>query len=105
MNTKIMIYDPHKPVFLRFKDSPQKKMKEEKVFSINYRLWTKRVFTLTLVLAFFYLLSFVLTENVLKFFGVILGLAIVHCLIRFILKITLSLIYIGIGLMILSAFF
>ncbi len=88
MITKNMIEQPHKPTFIKFGDKPNKSNKP-----IDYALWFKRCFTLALVIGFFYLLALVLTENVMKVLGVILGLLIVRWLVRLILRITFGLLH------------
>ncbi len=95
---KNMIEQAHKPTFVKFGDKPNKSNK-----TIDYALWFKRCFTLAMIIGFFYLLSLVLTENVVKVLGVILGLVIVRWLVRLILRISFGLLHIAIWAIIIAA--
>lgn len=86
-----MTYDPHRPAFIPCdktkSNNKEKEAVNEKSSSFDYGLLAKRTFTLSLLLAFGYLLSQIITEKVIYFVLIIAGVLIAKWLIGLVIRI------------------
>ena len=92
MNTQAMNHDPHSPVFIRGKASPDKqtKRKASSIRSIDWQRLIELVLPLVLVVAAVYLISRVVTPQVVTIVGVIAGFLLLRFVVRTILQITFT---------------
>ena len=92
MNTQAMNHDPHSPVFIRGKVSPDKQTKEQAPpsRSIDWRRLIELALLLTLVVAAVYLISRVVTPQVVTIVGVIAGFLLLRFVVRTVLQVTFT---------------
>ena len=93
MNTQAMNHNPHSPVFIRGKASPDKQTKGQGSPSrfVDWRRIIELALLLTLVVAAVYLISRVVTPQIMTIVGVIAGFLLLRFVLRTILHITLPL--------------
>ena len=87
-----MNHDPHSPVFIRSKASPDKQTKEQAPpsRSIDWRRLIELALLLALVVAALYLVSRVVTPQVVQIMSVIVGFLLLRFVVRTILQITVT---------------
>ena len=87
-----MNHDPHSPVFIRSKASPDKQTKEQAPpsRSIDWRRLIELALLLALVVAALYLVSRVVTPQVVQIMSVIVGFLLLRFVVRTILQITFT---------------
>ena len=87
-----MNHDPHSPVFIRGKATPDKqtKGKVSSTRSINWRRLIELALLLTLVVAAVYLISRVVTPQVVTIVAIIAGFLLLRFVVRTILQITFT---------------
>ena len=92
MNTQAMNHDPHSPVFIRGKASPDKQTKGQVSPSrfVDWRRIIELALLLTLVVAAVYLISRVATPQVVTIVGVIAGFLLLRFVVRTVLQVTFS---------------
>ena len=92
MNTQAMNHDPHSPVFIRGKASPDKQTKGQVSPSrfVDWRRIIELALLLTLVVAAVYLISRVVTPQVVTIVGVIAGFLLLRFVVRTILQVTFT---------------
>ena len=92
MNTQAMNHDPHSPVFIRGKASPDKQTKGQ-VSTSRFADWRRIIelaLLLTLVVAAVYLISRVVTPQVVTIVAIIAGFLLLRFVVRTILQITFT---------------
>ena len=84
MDTQAMNHDPHSPVFIRGKASPDKQAKEQAPpsRSIDWRRLIELALLLALVVAALYLVSRVVTPQVVTIVGVIASFLLLRFAVR-----------------------
>ena len=87
-----MNHDPHSPVFIRGKASPDKQTKEQAPpsRSIDWRRLIELALLLALVVAALYLVSRVITPQLVTIVGVIAGFLLLRFVVRTILQVTFT---------------
>ena len=92
MNTQAMNHDPHSPVFIRGKATPDKQVKEQAPpsRSIDWRRLIELALLLALVVAALYLVSRVVTPQVVQIMSVIVGFLLLRFVIRTVLQVTFT---------------
>ena len=87
-----MNHDPHSPVFIRGKATPDKQAKEQAppTRSIDWRRLIELAFLLTLVLAAVYLVSRLVTPQLVTIIGVIAGFLLLRFVVRTVLQVTFT---------------
>ena len=87
-----MNHDPHSPVFIRGKASPDKQTKEQAPpsRSIDWRRLIELTLLLALVVAALYLVSRVVTPQVVQILSVIAGFLLLRFVIRTVLQVTFT---------------
>ena len=92
MNTQAMNHDPHSPVFIRGKASPDKQTKAPATptRSIDWRRLIELALLLALVVAALYLVSRVVTPQVVQIMSVIVGFLLLRFVVRTVLQVTFT---------------
>ena len=92
MNTQAMNHDPHSPVFIRGKASPDKQTKAPATpsRSIDWRRIIELVLLLTLVVTAVYLVSRLVTPQVVQIMSVIVGFLLLRFVVRTVLQVTFT---------------
>ena len=92
MNTQAMNHDPHSPVFIRGKASPDKQAKAPAPpsRSIDWRRIIELALLLALVLAAVYLVSRLVTPQVVQIMSVIVGFLLLRFVVRTVLQVTFT---------------
>ena len=92
MNTQAMNHDPHSPVFIRGKATPDKQAKEPAppTRSIDWRRIIELALLLALVVAALYLVSRVVTPQVVQIMSVIVGFLLLRFVVRTVLQVTFT---------------
>ena len=92
MNTQAMNHDPHSPIFIRGKVTPDKQLKGPASPSrfVDWRRIIELALLLTLVVAAVYLISRVVTPQVVTIVGVIAGFLLLRFVVRTILQVTFT---------------
>ena len=87
-----MNHDPHSPVFIRGKASPNKQTKEQAPpsRSIDWRRLIELTLLLVLVVAALYLVSRVVTPQVVQIMSIIVGFLLLRFVVRTILQVTFT---------------
>ena len=87
-----MNHDPHSPVFIRGKASPDKQTKEQAPpsRSIDWRRLIELALLLALVVAAVYLVSRVVTPQLVAIVGVIAGFLLLRFVVRTVLQVTFT---------------
>ena len=87
-----MNHDPHSPVFIRGKASPDKQAKEQAPpsRSIDWRRLIELALLLALVVAALYLVSRVVTPQVVQIMSVIVGFLLLRFVVRTVLQVTFT---------------
>ena len=87
-----MNHDPHSPVFIRVKATPDKQVKEQAPpsRSIDWRRIIELALLLALVVAAVYLVSRFVTPQLVTIVGIIAGFLLLRFLVRTILQITFT---------------
>ena len=87
-----MNHDPHSPVFIRGKASPDKQTKEQAPSSsaIDWRRLIELTLLLALVVAALYLVSRVVTPQVVQIMSVIVGFLLLRFVVRTVLQVTFT---------------
>ena len=87
-----MNHDPHSPVFIRGKASPDKQTKEQAppTRSIDWRRIIELALLLALVVAAVYLVSKLVTPQLVKIVGVIAGFLLLRFVVRTVLQVTFT---------------
>lgn len=87
-----MNHDPHSPVFIRGKASPNKQTKEQATptRSIDWRRIIELALLLALVVAALYLVSRVVTPQVVQIMSVIVGFLLLRFVVRTVLQVTFT---------------
>ena len=87
-----MNHDPHSPVFIRGKATPDKQMKEQAPpsRSIDWRRLIELALLLALVVAALYLVSRVVTPQVVQIMSVIVGFLLLGFVVRTVLQVTFT---------------
>ena len=92
MNTQAMNHDPHSPVFIRGKDTPDKQVKEQAPpsRSIDWRRIIELALLLALVVAAVYVVSRLITTQVVQIMSVIVGFLLLRFVVRTVLQVTFT---------------
>ena len=92
MNTQAMNHDPHSPVFIRGKATPDKQVKEQAPpsRSIDWRCLIELALLLALVVAALYLVSRGVTPQVVQIMSVIVGFLLLRFVVRTVLQVTFT---------------
>jgi len=92
MNTQAMNHDPHSPIFIRGKVTPDKQLKGPVSPSrfVDWRRIIELALLLTLVVATVYLISRVVTPQVVTIVAIIAGFLLLRFVVRTILQITFT---------------
>ena len=87
-----MNHDPHSPVFIRGKATPDKQAKAPAPpsRSIDWRRLIELTLLLTLVVAALYLVSRVVTPQVVQIMSVIVGFLLLRFVVRTVLQVTFT---------------
>jgi len=87
-----MNHDPHSPIFIRGKASPDKQTKEQAPpsRSIDWRRIIELALLLALVVAAVYLVSRVVTPQLVAIVGVIAGFLLLRFVVRTVLQVTFT---------------
>ena len=87
-----MNHDPHSPVFIRGKATPDKQTKEQAPPSrpIDWRRIIEQALLLALVVAALYLVSRVVTPQVVQIMSVIVGFLLLRFVVRTVLQVTFT---------------
>ena len=87
-----MNHDPHSPVFIRGKASPDKQTKAPATpsRSIDWRRIIELVLLLTLVVTAVYLVSRLVTPQVVQIMSVIVGFLLLRFVVRTVLQVTFT---------------
>ena len=87
-----MNHDPHSPIFIRGKASPNKQVKEQAppTRSIDWRRIIELALILALVVAAVYLVSRLVTPQVVQIMSVIAGFLLLRFVIRTVLQVTFT---------------
>ena len=92
MNTQAMNHDPHSPVFIRGKATPDKQTKEQAppTRSIDWRRLIELALLLVLVVAALYLVSRLVTPQLVTIVGIIMGFLLLRFVVRTVLQVTFT---------------
>ena len=92
MNTQAMNHDPHSPIFIKGKATPVKQVKEQAPpsRSIDWRRIIELALLLALVVAALYLVSRVVTPQVVQIMSVIVGFLLLRFVVRTVLQVTFT---------------
>lgn len=92
MNTQAMNHDPHSPVFIRGKATPDKQVKEQAPpsRSIDWRRIIELALLLALVVAAVYLVSRSVTPQLVTIVGIIAGFLLLRFVVRTVLQVTFT---------------
>ena len=92
MNTQAMNHDPHSPVFIRGKATPDKQTKEQAppTRSIDWRRLIELALLLVLVVAALYLVSRPVTPQLVTIVGIIMGFLLLRFVVRTVLQVTFT---------------
>lgn len=92
MNTQAMNHDPHSPVFIRSKATPDKQTKEQAPpsRSIDWRRIIELALLLALVVAAVYLVSRFVTPQLVTIVGIIAGFLLLRFVVRTVLQVTFT---------------
>ena len=92
MNTQAMNHDPHSPVFIRGKATPDKQVKEQAPpsRSIDWRRIIELALLLALVVAAVYLVSRFVTPQLVTIVGIIAGFLLLRFVVRTVLQVTFT---------------
>jgi len=87
-----MNHDPHSPVFIRGKASPDKQTKEQAPpsRSIDWRRIIELALLLALVVAALYLVSRLVTPQLVTIVGIIMGFLLLRFVVRTVLQVTFT---------------
>ena len=87
-----MNHDPHSPIFIRGKASPNKQVKEQAppTRSIDWRRIIELALILALVVAAVYFVSKLVTTQVVQILSVIAGFLLLRFVIRTVLQVTFT---------------
>lgn len=87
-----MNHDPHSPIFIRGKASPDKQTKAPATptRSIDWRRLIELALLLALVVAALYLVSSVVTPQVVQIMSVIVGFLLLRFVVRTVLQVTFT---------------
>ena len=87
-----MNHDPHSPVFIKGKATPDKQVKEQAPpsRSIDWRRLIELALLLALVVAALYLVSRVVTPQVVQIMSVIVGFLLLRFVVRTVLQVTFT---------------
>ena len=87
-----MNHDPHSPVFIRGKATPDKQVKEQAppTRSIDWRRIIELALLLALVVAALYLVSRVVTPQVVQIMSVVVGFLLLCFVVRTVLQVTFT---------------
>ena len=87
-----MNHDPHSPVFIKGKATPDKQVKEQAPpsRSIDWRRIIELALLLALVVAAVYLVSRVITPQVVQIMSVIVGFLLLRFVVRTVLQVTFT---------------
>ena len=87
-----MNHDPHSPVFIRGKATPNKQVKEQAppTRSIDWRRLIELALLLALVVVAVYLVSRLVTPQVVTIVGVIAGFLLLRFVVRTVLQVTFT---------------
>ena len=87
-----MNHDPHSPVFIRSKATPDKQVKEQAppTRSIDWRRLIELALLLALVVAAVYLVSRLVTPQLVTIIGVIAGFLLLRFVVRTVLQVTFT---------------
>ena len=87
-----MNHDPHSPVFIKGKATPDKQVKEQAPpsRSIDWRRLIELALLLALVVAALYLVSRAVTPQVVQIMSVIVGFLLLRFVIRTVLQVTFT---------------
>ena len=87
-----MNHDPHSPVFIRGKASPNKQVEEQAPpsRSIDWRRLIELALLLALVVAALYLVSRLVTPQVVQIMSVIVGFLLLRFVVRTVLQVTFT---------------
>ena len=87
-----MNHDPHSPVFIRGRVTPEKQTKEQAPpsRSIDWRRLIELALLLALVVASLYLVSRVVTPQVVQIMSVIVGFLLLRFVVRTVLQVTFT---------------
>ena len=92
MNTQAMNHDPHSPIFIRGKATPNKQVKAPAPpsRSIDWRRIIELALLLALVVAAVYLVSRLVTPQLVTIIGVIAGFLLLRFVVRTVLQVTFT---------------
>ena len=92
MNTQAMNHDPHSPVFIRGKATPDKQTKAPAPpsRSIDWRRIIELALLLALVVAAVYVVSSLITTQVVQIMSVIVGFLLLRFVVRTVLQVTFT---------------
>ena len=92
MNTQAMNHDPHSPIFIRGKATPNKQVKAPAPpsRSIDWRRIIELALLLALVVAALYLVSRLVTPQLVTIIGVIAGFLLLRFVVRTVLQVTFT---------------
>ena len=92
MNTQAMNHDPHRPIFIRGKASPEKQAKAPAppTRSIDWRRIIELALILALVVAAVYFVSRLVTTQVVQIMSVIVGFLLLRFVVRTVLQVTFT---------------
>ena len=92
MNAQVMNHDPHSPVFIRGKATPDKQVKEQAPpsRSIDWRRLIELTLLLALVVAAVYLVARLVTPQLVTIVGIIAGFLLLRFVIRTVLQVTFT---------------
>ena len=92
MNTQAMNHDPHSPIFIRGKATPDKQTKEQATpsRSIDWRRIIELALLLALVVAAVYLVSRLVTPQFVQIMSVIVGFLLLRFVVRTVLQVTFT---------------
>lgn len=87
-----MNYDPHSPIFIRGKATPNKQVKEQAppTRSIDWRRLIELALLLALVVVAVYLVSRLVTPQLVTIIGVIAGFLLLRFVVRTVLQVTFT---------------
>ena len=87
-----MNHDPHSPVFIKGKATPDKQVKEQAPpsRSIDWRRLIELALLLALVVAALYLVSRLVTPQLVTIVGIIMGFLLLRFVVRTVLQVTFT---------------
>ncbi|QUB43005.1 hypothetical protein [Porphyromonas sp. oral taxon 275] len=92
MNTQAMNHDPHSPIFIRGKVTPEKQAKAPAppTRSIDWRRIIELALILALVVATVYFVSRLVTTQVVQIMSVIVGFLLLRFVVQTVLQVTFT---------------